>query len=158
MPRCTSTSTCTAVLGSKSLASTADLAANLGKWRIFDCRHDLAKPELGEAQYRESHIPGALFASLDRDLSAPKNGKNGRHPLPDPEVFAAWLGRQGVKPGDQVVCYDAANGAMAARLWWMLRWVGHDAVACSTVALPSGLGKTERSPLRSHRSLRRNIR
>jgi thiosulfate/3-mercaptopyruvate sulfurtransferase len=96
---------------------------------VFDCRHDLAKPELGEAQYRESHIPGALFASLDRDLSAPKTGKNGRHPLPDPEVFAAWLGKQGLKSSDQIVCYDASNGAMASRLWWMLRWVGHDAVA-----------------------------
>jgi thiosulfate/3-mercaptopyruvate sulfurtransferase len=112
-----------------TLVSTSELAAHLRDWRIFDCRHDLTKPELGEAQYREAHIPGALFASLDRDLSAPKNGKNGRHPLPDPEAFAAWVGRQGVKPSDQVVCYDASNGAMAARLWWMLRWIGHEAVA-----------------------------
>jgi thiosulfate/3-mercaptopyruvate sulfurtransferase len=129
MPKCTSTSTCTAALASKSLVSTADLAANLASWRVFDCRHDLAKPELGEQQYRESHIPGALFASLDRDMSAPKTGRNGRHPLPDPEVFATWLGRQGLKADDQVVCYDASNGAMAARLWWMLRWVGHASVA-----------------------------
>jgi thiosulfate/3-mercaptopyruvate sulfurtransferase len=129
MPRCTSTSTCTVALAFKTLVSTAELAGHLGQWRIFDCRHDLAKPELGETLYRESHIPGALFAHLDRDLSAPKNGRNGRHPLPDPEVFASWLGKQGLRPSDQVVCYDAANGAMAARLWWMLRWVGHDAVA-----------------------------
>jgi thiosulfate/3-mercaptopyruvate sulfurtransferase len=120
-----------------TLVSTAELGANLGKWRVFDCRHDLAKPELGESQYREAHIPGALFASLDRDLSADKTGKNGRHPLPDPKNFGAWLGRCGVKAGDQVVCYDAANGAMAARLWWMLRWVGHDAVA----VLDGGLSK-----------------
>jgi len=120
-----------------TLVSTADLAAHLGDWRIFDCRHDLMKPELGESQYREAHIPGALFASLDRDLSAPKNGKNGRHPLPDPEAFAAWLGRQGVRPGDQVVAYDASNGAMAARLWWMLRWIGHEAVA----VLDGGIAK-----------------
>ena len=112
-----------------TLVSTAELAANLDRWRVFDCRHDLAKPELGESQYREAHIPGALFASLDRDLSAPKTGKNGRHPLPDPKTLGEWLGRCGVKASDQVVCYDAANGAMAARLWWMLRWVGHDAVA-----------------------------
>ena len=112
-----------------TLTSTADLAAHLGQWRIFDCRHDLAKPELGEAQYREAHIPGALFAHLDRDLSAPKTGKNGRHPLPDPEAFKQFLEKSGLRPGDQVVCYDAANGAMAARLWWMLRWVGHAAVA-----------------------------
>lgn len=120
-----------------TLVSTAELGAHLGKWRVFDCRHDLAKPELGESQYREAHIPGALFASLDRDLSDAKTGKNGRHPLPDAKAFGAWLGRCGVTPGEQVVCYDAANGAMAARLWWMLRWVGHDAVA----VLDGGLSK-----------------
>ena len=120
-----------------TLVSTAELAAHLGDWRIFDCRHDLMKPELGEQQYREAHIPGALFASLDRDLSAPKTGKNGRHPLPEAETFAAWVGRQGVKPTDQVVCYDASNGAMAARLWWMLRWIGHEAVA----VLDGGIAK-----------------
>ena len=112
-----------------TLVSTAELAAHLGDWRVFDCRHDLAKPELGGEQYRQAHIPGALFASLDRDLSGPKTGKNGRHPLPDANTFGAWLGRQGLQRGNQVVCYDAANGAMAARLWWMLRWVGHDTVA-----------------------------
>jgi thiosulfate/3-mercaptopyruvate sulfurtransferase len=116
-------------LAFSTLVSSAELAAHLGEWRIFDCRHDLAKPELGGEQYRQAHIPGALFASLDRDLSAPKSGSNGRHPLPTPEAFGAWLGRQGLRSQDQVVCYDAANGAMAARLWWLLRWVGHDAVA-----------------------------
>jgi thiosulfate/3-mercaptopyruvate sulfurtransferase len=120
-----------------TLVSTDLLEQNLGTWRIFDCRHDLMKPELGEQQYRQAHIPGARFASLDRDLSAPKTGKNGRHPLPEPDAFGAWLGRQGVKPGHQVVCYDASNGAMAARLWWMLRWVGHEAVA----VLDGGLAK-----------------
>jgi thiosulfate/3-mercaptopyruvate sulfurtransferase len=99
------------------------------QWRVFDCRHDLMKPELGESQYRTAHIPGAAFAHLDRDLSAPKNGTNGRHPLPDPQAFIAWLGRQGLKPTDTAVCYDGGSGTMAARLWWMLRWVGHDAVA-----------------------------
>ena len=112
-----------------TLVSTAELAAHLGEWRIFDCRHDLAQPDSGERQYREAHIPDALFAHLDRDLSGPKNGKNGRHPLPAPDIFGAWLATQGVRNSDQVVCYDAANGAMAARLWWLLRWVGHDAVA-----------------------------
>src|SRR3954454_5810111 len=122
-PKCTSTSGCIANLAFKTLVSSAELAAHLGSWRVFDCRHDLAQPELGERSYREAHIPGALFAHLDRDLSAPKNGKNGRHPLPDPDAFGGWLGRQGVRSGDQVVCYDAANGAMAARFWWLLRWV-----------------------------------
>jgi thiosulfate/3-mercaptopyruvate sulfurtransferase len=111
-----------------TLASTQELAGH-PEWRLFDCRYDLAKPELGEAQYREAHIPRALFAHLERDLSAPKTGKNGRHPLPDPGAFIAWLGQQGLESSDQVVCYDAGNGAMAARLWWMLRWVGHKAVA-----------------------------
>jgi thiosulfate/3-mercaptopyruvate sulfurtransferase len=112
-----------------TLVSTAELAERLSSWRVFDCRYDLAKPESGHAQYRESHIPGALFANMDRDLSAPKTGRNGRHPLPQPEAFASWLGKQGLKPSDQVICYDASNGVMAARLWWMLRWVGHQAVA-----------------------------
>ena len=120
-----------------TLASTEDLEKNLSAWRIFDCRHDLAQPGLGGEQYREAHIPGALFAHLDRDLSGPKSGNNGRHPLPHPDTFAAWLGEQGLKPSDQVVCYDGANGSMAARLWWMLRWVGHEQVA----VLGGGLAK-----------------
>jgi thiosulfate/3-mercaptopyruvate sulfurtransferase len=120
-----------------TLVSTTELAAHLRDWRIFDCRHDLAKPELGERQYREAHISGALFASLDRDLSARKTGRNGRHPLPEPQSFAQSLSRWGLKAGEQVVCYDAGPGAMAARLWWMLRWVGHDAVA----VLDGGLAK-----------------
>jgi thiosulfate/3-mercaptopyruvate sulfurtransferase len=95
------------------------------------------KPQIGEQQYREAHIAGAVFAHLDRDLSAPKTGKNGRHPLPDPDAFGAWLGRAGLRREDQVVCYDAANGLYAARLWWMLRWVGHSAVA----VLDGGLAK-----------------
>ncbi|HET9736162.1 MAG TPA: sulfurtransferase [Burkholderiales bacterium] len=111
-----------------ALVSTEELARH-PEWRVFDCRNDLSKPELGEQQYGASHIPGAAFAHLDRDLSAPKNGRNGRHPLPEPKAFMAWLGRQGLKPADTIVCYDGGGGAMAARLWWMLRWVGHDAVA-----------------------------
>ena len=112
-----------------TLVSTGVLAGHLADWRIFDCRHDLAKPELGEQQYRQSHIPGALFAHLDRDLSAPKNGTNGRHPLPDPGTFQRWMEKTGLNASDQVVCYDGGSGSMAARLWWMLRWVGHDTVA-----------------------------
>ncbi len=110
------------------LVSTDELSRH-PDWRVFDCRHDLLKHELGEQLYRESHIPGAAFAHLDRELAAPKTGANGRHPLPDPRAFIAWLGTQGLKATDQVVCYDGGPGAMAARLWWMLRWVGHEAVA-----------------------------
>ena len=119
-----------------TLVSTEQLARH-PEWRVFDCRHDLGKPALGEQQYREAHIPGALFAHLDRDLSAPKTGRNGRHPLPDPRKFVEWLGAWGLRATNQVVCYDGGSGSMAARLWWMLRWVGHDAVA----VLDGGLAK-----------------
>lgn len=111
-----------------TLVSTEELAAH-PEWRVFDCRHDLGNPDLGEQQFREGHIPGALFAHLERDLSGPTTGKNGRHPLPEPKAFVTWLGKQGLQPADQVVCYDGGPGAMAARLWWMLRWVGHETVA-----------------------------
>jgi thiosulfate/3-mercaptopyruvate sulfurtransferase len=144
-----------------TIVSTDELAAHPA-WRVFDCRHDLARPQLGEQQYREAHIPGALFAHLDRDLSGPKSGRNGRHPLPDPAAFIAWLGQQGLEAADQVVCYDAGNGTMAARLWWMLRWVGHKAVA----VLDGGLAKwvAEQRPLTAevpgfpHRSYAANPR
>jgi thiosulfate/3-mercaptopyruvate sulfurtransferase len=116
-------------MNGSTLVSTGELAANLVKWRVFDCRHDLAKPDLGEQQYREGHIPGALFAHLDRHLSGRKTGKNGRHPLPEPQDFEKWLEKTGLTPKDQAVCYDAGPGSMAARLWWMLRWIGHEKVA-----------------------------
>ena len=116
-------------MSGSTLVSTGELEQSLQRWRVFDCRHDLARPELGEQQYKEGHIPGALFAHLDRDLSARKTGKNGRHPLPDPQDFEKWLERTGLTPRDQVVCYDGGPGSMAARLWWMLRWIGHDKAA-----------------------------
>jgi thiosulfate/3-mercaptopyruvate sulfurtransferase len=128
-------------MNGSTLVSTAELGNHLGSWRVFDCRHDLMKPELGAQQYREAHIPGALFASLDRDLSAAKTGKNGRHPLPDADAFIAWLGRQGVRPEEQIVCYDGGNGGMAARLWWMLRWVGHRSVAVLDGGMAKWLGE-----------------
>jgi thiosulfate/3-mercaptopyruvate sulfurtransferase len=132
-------------MNGSTLVSTEALSRSLGSWRVFDCRHDLARPELGEQQYREGHIPGALFAHLDRDLSAAKTGGNGRHPLPDRGAFIAWLGQLGLQPADQAVCYDAGNGAMAARLWWMLRWAGHAQAA----VLDGGLAKwqAENRPL-----------
>lgn len=96
---------------------------------LFDCRHDLAKPDWGSEVYGVSHLPGAHFANLDRNLSAPKNGRNGRHPLPDPHAFGEWLGRMGVSKSSQVVGYDSTGGTYGSRLWWMLRWVGHPRVA-----------------------------
>ena len=114
-----------------TLVDGATLAARLGDpaWVVVDCRHDLADPAAGEAAYVRGHIPGAVFLHLDRDLSSAKNGRNGRHPLPDIATLAAALGRAGIGPGVQVVAYDDCGGMMAGRLWWLLRWLGHEAVA-----------------------------
>ncbi len=115
-----------------TLITTEQLAARLGTSDLVVCdvRHDLAQPDLwGEAEYRSAHIPGALFVHLDRDLSARKTGTNGRHPLPTPETAAALFGRLGIDSGKQVVVYDHGGGMYAARLWWMLKWLGHDAAA-----------------------------
>ena len=114
-----------------ALVSTEILAQHLGDpdWVVLDCRHDLADPARGRAEYASSHIPGARFLHLDDDLSAPKTGKNGRHPLPDPDALGRKLGRAGVDSRTQVVAYDAQGGMVAARLWWLLRWLGHWPVA-----------------------------
>ena len=98
-------------------------------WLLVDCRFDLTKPDAGEAAYRAGHLPKAIYAHLDRDLSSPITPTSGRHPLPDADKFAATLSRWGVSKTTQVVAYDADTGAYAARLWWLLRWVGHRAVA-----------------------------
>ncbi len=113
------------------LVSAAELAAHAGDadWRIFDCRHDLRDTAYGEKAYAKEHIPGALFLHLDRDLSGMATGRNGRHPLSAPEAFAARMAACGVGPRTQVVAYDNEGNAFAARLWWMLRWIGHDKVA-----------------------------
>ncbi|CAN5646621.1 sulfurtransferase [soil metagenome] len=99
------------------------------EFRVFDCRHDLAAPQAGANAYAQGHIPGALHANMDTDLSSAKTGRNGRHPLPELATFVQWLGRCGVRPTDQIVTYDGGDGAFAARLWWMLRAAGHEAVA-----------------------------
>jgi thiosulfate/3-mercaptopyruvate sulfurtransferase len=114
-----------------ALVDTGVLARRLSdpEWIIFDCRHELADPARGRAEYAQSHIPGARFLDLDGDLSAPRTGKNGRHPLPDPEELARRLGQAGVDSRKQVVAYDAQGGMVAARLWWLLRWLGHLPVA-----------------------------
>ena len=96
---------------------------------VVDCRFDLLNPEAGRQAFLEAHIPGARYADLNRDLSAPIGPRTGRHPLPAPYVFARRLGELGIRNDSQVVAYDEANGSFAARLWWMLRWVGHGAVA-----------------------------
>jgi thiosulfate/3-mercaptopyruvate sulfurtransferase len=115
-----------------TLVSTAALAGMLDDPALVVCdvRHDLSRPEAwGEDQFRAGHIPGARFVHLDRMLSAPLTGSNGRHPLPTPEAAAAHFTRLGIARDRQVVVYDQGPGMFAARLWWMLRWLGHDAVA-----------------------------
>jgi thiosulfate/3-mercaptopyruvate sulfurtransferase len=114
-----------------TLISPAALAPRLAdeRWVIVDCRFDLANPPKGEQLYLEAHIPAARYAHLDRDLSGEKTGSNGRHPLPTAEQMRDRFGALGISPGKQVVVYDADSGMHASRLWWMLRFMGHDAVA-----------------------------
>lgn len=95
---------------------------------IVDCRFSLADTALGEQQYRESHIPGAQYFHLDRDMSARKDRHGGRHPLPDLQFLVQRLRAIGVNSDSLVVCYDDQRFAFASRLWWLLRWLGHDNV------------------------------
>jgi thiosulfate/3-mercaptopyruvate sulfurtransferase len=115
----------------RTLMSTSALAMHLDDDHvaIVDCRFQLAEESWGEQAYAASHIPHAVYAHLDRDLSGPKSGTNGRHPLPDADAAARTFARLGITSGVQVVAYDQDNGMYASRLWWMLRWLGHDAVA-----------------------------
>ncbi len=112
-----------------TLISTGVLAGHLDDPVIVDCRFKLDDEAWGRRQYEAAHIPGAVYAHLDHDLSGPKTGTNGRHPLPDAGVLAQTVGRLGIANGVQVVAYDQDNGMYASRLWWLLRWLGHDAVA-----------------------------
>jgi thiosulfate/3-mercaptopyruvate sulfurtransferase len=99
-------------------------------WCLIDCRASLTDPDHGAAAYRAGHIPGAVYADLAADLSGPiVRGVSGRHPLPDAAELADAFGRWGIDEATQVVAYDAANGAYAARAWWLLRWLGHARVA-----------------------------
>ena len=99
------------------------------RWVVMDCRFVLTDPDAGQRAYAAGHIPGARYAHLDNDLCSPVTPASGRHPLPYPHVLAEKLGRWGIDKSSQVVVYDDTFGAMAARLWWLLRWLGHEAVA-----------------------------
>ncbi len=118
-----------------TLITAADLAGHIDdpRWVVLDCRHDLANLEAGREGYAIGHVPGAQFVALESDLSgakrAPDGAFRGRHPLPERSAFIATLRGWGIHPDTQVVAYDAHGGMFAARLWWMLRWVGHSAVA-----------------------------
>ena len=136
-------------LASQGILVTVDELAAHPEWRVFDCRHDLKNTEYGRQAYAKGHIPGALFLHLDDDLSGVKTGGNGRHPLPEVETFARRMSECGVDATVQVVAYDNAGGIFAARLWWMLRWLGHERVA----VLDGGLAGWKRSkrPLQEDR-------
>lgn len=98
-------------------------------WVVVDCRYRLGDAEAGRRAYLEAHVQGAVYADLNRELAGPPGGDAGRHPLPHLDTFRVTLGGWGIGEGAQVVCYDDAGGAYAARLWWMLRYLGHRAVA-----------------------------
>ncbi len=114
-----------------NIISTADTAQNLNNpdWLIFDCRFELSDPAAGEHAYFREHLPGAQYAHLENDLSGPTTGKNGRHPLPDSEIFIKQLGLWGIDSTKQIIAYDDGSAIYAARFWWMLRWMGHISVA-----------------------------
>jgi thiosulfate/3-mercaptopyruvate sulfurtransferase len=115
----------------KTLVDTATLAAELDRpgLVVVDCRFNLADPRAGEDAYLAGHIPGAIYAHLDRELADRSKRDRGRHPLPHASEFCTRLGRWGISPKSRVVVYDGADGAYAARLWWMLRLLGHEQVA-----------------------------
>jgi thiosulfate/3-mercaptopyruvate sulfurtransferase len=115
----------------RTLISPADLNAQRDDpaWVIVDCRFELTDPTAGARWFAESHIPRAVFADLERDLSAPVTPATGRHPLPEPEQLARTFARCGIDEHVQVIAYDQDAGAYAARLWWLLHWLGHEKVA-----------------------------
>lgn len=113
----------------RTIVTAEELLANLDEWRVIDCRFDLSNPAAGAAAYAAGHISGALYFDIDKDLSGPKNGSNGRHPLPDPDKLVALFSASGIDADTQVVAYDNSGGMFAARLWWLLRWLGHERVA-----------------------------
>ncbi len=126
----------------KTLISPADLHSHLNdpNWVIVDCRFWLDDTEKGRRDYLEAHIPGALYAHVDEDLSAPVvPGETGRHPLPPVDDFSAKLGSWGIDSEVQVVVYDDKGGAIASRLWWMLKWMGHGAAAVLDGGWPAWL-------------------
>jgi len=139
-----------------TLISTAALASHMDDpaFAIVDCRYKLDDAEWGQREYAAAHIPRSVYADLGRDLAGPRSGTNGRHPLPDRHTLADTFGRLGIASGVQVVAYDQDNGMYASRLWWMLRWLGHDAAAVldggfakwKSEGRPTKSGAEERQP------------
>jgi thiosulfate/3-mercaptopyruvate sulfurtransferase len=115
----------------QTIISTQELFANLKSkdWVVVDCRFDLTAPDWGEEEFCVLHIPGAVYANTDNDLSGPKTPLTGRHPLPEPDAFCTTMRRLGISTETQVVVYDATSGSFASRLWFLLRFYGHFKVA-----------------------------
>lgn len=130
-------------------------------WVVVDCRFELSDPEFGRRSYKENHIPGAVFLDLDKDLAGPVAPETGRHPLPEVQSIVAALGALGIENSSNVVVYDQDNGAIAARAWWILRWLGHESVYLleggysrwQQLGLPVEAGKVARDPTQYHESL-----
>src|SRR5258708_1566147 len=122
-----------------TLIEPPELAAHLTDpdWAVIDCRFDLARPDFGAQAYAAGHIPHALYAHLERDLTGAAGALTGRHPLPEPARLAATFGRFGIDERVQVVAYDQGAAAYAARLWWLLRWLGHRQVAVLNGGFPA---------------------
>jgi len=125
-----------------TLIQSDELLANLHlpDWLVLDVRHDLLRPEAGIEAWSSGHIPGSIHVSLDEVLSGVKSGSNGRHPLPDRDALAGFLASLGVGLKTQVVACDAHGGMFAARVWWLLRWLGHERVAVLDGGIPAWIG------------------
>jgi len=122
----------------KTIISAEDLIKNIKnkEFMVFDCRCDIKDASYGIDQYTEGHIPNAVFVDIDNDLANKKTSTSGRHPLPDPKILAEKLSNWGMSNTKQVVIYDDAGGAFAGRMWWVLKWLGHE----KTALLDGGLG------------------
>jgi len=130
---------------STTLVNVSELQAHLfdTDWCVVDCRHELSNFEAGRQQYELGHIPGAVFAHMEDELSGRKTGRNGRHPLPEREALAARFRAWGIGNDTQVVAYDASGGAFASRIWWLARWLGHRKVALLDGGWQAWLAATE---------------
>jgi len=115
----------------QTIISVEDLNKNLNTqdWLIFDCRFILKDPEGGLKKFNQGHIPGAQYVDMDKDLASPVTSTSGRHPLPNPEELINKLQSWGVNNSSQIICYDDMSGAFAARMWWLLKWLGHNNIA-----------------------------
>lgn len=129
----------------QTIISVDDLNKNIGNqdWFVFDCRFLLKDPDGGLKKFNQGHIPGAQYADLDKDLASSMTASSGRHPLPNPDELIKKLQAWGVNNSSQIICYDNLSGAFAARMWWLLNWLGHNDVA----VLDGGIDKWTASNL-----------